>query len=226
MMIQVSHHISDELLLDYASGNLSEGWSIAVATHLALSPASRGRLKLMEHMGGGFLEACEAEPASTETSTDESWAQMKARLSNPASVPSQTVVASPAAASPVLPEPLRSYLGGDVDKLKWRALGRGAYHIPVETADKDSQVRLLKIPAGKPVPEHSHGGRELTVVLKGAFSDGATVFRRGDIEEADETLTHQPVATPDEDCICLAVTDAPLKFKSLLVRLVQPVLGI
>ena len=60
----------------------------------------------------------------------------------------------------------------------------------------------------------------------GAFTDGATVFKRGDIEEADETLTHQPVATPDEDCICLAVTDAPLKFKSLLVRLVQPVLGI
>ena len=84
----------------------------------------------------------------------------------------------------------------------------------------------MKIPAGKPVPEHSHGGRELTLVLKGAFTDGETVFKRGDIEEADETLTHQPEATPDEDCICLAVTDAPLKFKSLLVRMVQPVLGI
>ncbi|MFY7862622.1 MAG: 3-oxoacyl-[acyl-carrier-protein] synthase III C-terminal domain-containing protein, partial [Rhodoluna sp.] len=47
----------------------------------------------------------------------------------------------------------------------------------IKTGDTESQVRLLKIPAGKPVPEHSHGGRELTLVLKGAFSDGATVFK-------------------------------------------------
>jgi putative transcriptional regulator len=87
-------------------------------------------------------------------------------------------------------------------------------------------VRLLRIPAGKPVPEHGHGGRELTLVLSGSFHDGEKLFARGDLDEADASVQHQPVATPDEDCICLAVTDAPLKFRSWLVRLVQPVLGI
>ncbi|MFN3634764.1 MAG: ChrR family anti-sigma-E factor [Rhizobium rhizophilum] len=224
MTLHVQHHISDELLLDYATGNLAEGWSIAVATHLALCPTCRDRLSFMEHTGGQLLEA--AEEAETVATPADSWAAMKAKLS---AASSKSYAAEPVAAPadiPVLPEPLRSYLGGDVEGLKWKALGRGAYHIPIKTGDSESQVRLLKIPAGKPVPEHSHGGRELTLVLKGAFTDGATVFKRGDIEEADETLTHQPVATPDDDCICLAVTDAPLKFKSLLVRLVQPVLGI
>lgn len=226
MSLHVQHHISDELLLDYASGNLAEGWSIAVATHLALCPSCRDRLSFMEHTGGQLLEATEVKE-NEPTSADDSWAMMKAKLRDQG--PSRAVAATPVATPvdiPVLPEPLRSYLGSDVDGLKWKALGRGAYHIPIKTGDSESQVRLLKIPAGKPVPEHSHGGRELTLVLKGAFTDGSTVFKRGDIEEADETLTHQPVATPDEDCICLAVTDAPLKFKSLLVRLVQPVLGI
>lgn len=225
MTLHVQHHISDELLLDYATGNLAEGWSIAVATHLALCPSCRDRLSFMEHTGGQLLEATEV--TAEETPVADSWSAMKAKLKTQAG--SQTSTAKPVAAPkdlPVLPEPLRSYLGSDVDGLKWKALGRGAYHIPIKTGDSESQVRLLKIPAGKPVPEHSHGGRELTLVLKGAFTDGATVFKRGDIEEADETLTHQPVATPDEDCICLAVTDAPLKFKSFLVRLVQPVLGI
>lgn len=225
MTLHVQHHISDELLLDYATGNLAEGWSIAVATHLALCPACRDRLSFMEHTGGQLLEATEVK-AENMADTD-SWSAMKSRLK--AQGTARKAAAKPVAAPadmPVLPEPLRSYLGGDVAGLKWKALGRGAYHIPIKTGDTESQVRLLKIPAGKPVPEHSHGGRELTLVLKGAFTDGATVFKRGDIEEADETLTHQPVATPDEDCICLAVTDAPLKFKSLLVRLVQPVLGI
>ena len=48
----------------------------------------------------------------------------------------------------------------------------------------------------------------------------------GDLEEADETVEHQPVAGAGEDCICLAVTDAPLRFKSRFMRLVQPILGI
>ncbi|TPP09413.1 ChrR family anti-sigma-E factor [Rhizobium glycinendophyticum] len=224
MNAHVQHHISDELLLDYASGTLAEGWSIAVATHLALCPSCRDRLSFMEHAGGELLEAVEVEDSA---SASESWTSMMNKIAadnrRPAAKAPARIVET---GDVVIPEPLRSYLGTDVEGLKWRALGRGAYHIPIKTGDRESQVRLLKIPAGKPVPEHSHGGRELTLVLKGAFTDGSTVFRRGDLEEADETLTHQPVATPDEDCICLAVTDAPLKFKSLLVRLVQPVLGI
>lgn len=39
-------------------------------------------------------------------------------------------------------------------------------------------------------------------------------------------LQHQPHAGAEKDCICLAVTDVPLRFKSLVTRLVQPLLGI
>lgn len=218
----IQHHVSDELLLSYAAGNLAEGWSIAIATHLALCPSCRRRLDFMEHAGGEMLEM-----ACSEVADDLSWDAMKARLSG--STPSAArEPARPAASAGdiIIPEPLRSYLGGDLSGLKWKALGRGAYHIRIPTSDRETSVRLLKIPAGKPVPEHSHGGRELTLVLKGSFQDGQSLFKRGDLEEADESMQHQPVATPDEDCICLAVTDAPLKFRSLLVRLVQPMLGI
>ena len=222
----IQHHVSDELLLAYATGTLAEGWSIAVATHLALCPSCRRRLDFMEHAGGEMLET-----ACVEEADDTSWEAMKKRLTEARS-PSTGATSGSAAKSKapvaeiVIPEPLRSYLGSDLADLKWKALGRGAYHIRIPTADRETSVRLLKIPAGKPVPEHSHGGRELTLVLKGSFRDGEAVFKRGDMEEADESLQHQPVATPDEDCICLAVTDAPLKFRSYLMRLVQPVLGI
>lgn len=226
--MSIQHHISDELLLGYASGTLAEGWSIAVATHLALCPSCRRRLDFMEHAGGEMLEM-----ACTDVADDTSWAAMKARLgqdkaSTATATAAARIPAKPATAAGdlVIPEPLRSYLGGDLADLKWKALGRGAYHIRIPTGDRETSVRLLRIPAGKPVPEHSHGGRELTLVLKGSFQDGDALFKRGDLEEADESLQHQPVATPDEDCICLAVTDAPLKFRSYLMRLVQPVLGI
>ena len=45
-------------------------------------------------------------------------------------------------------------------------------------------------------------------------------------EIADDAVQHTPVADISEDCICLAVTDAPLRFKGLLPRLAQPFLKI
>ena len=220
--MNVRHHMSDELLLDYASGSLAESWSLAVATHLALCPACRKRLAAMEMAGGALL----SEIGPAEEVSDDQWRAMKARLRETPSPRPSATAATHASTHSVLPEPLRSYAGGDVDTLKWKQLGPGAYHFPIKTRDGEAQVRLLRIPAGKPVPEHTHGGRELTVVLSGCFHDGEDTFHRGDFEEADEDLTHQPVAGEGQDCICLAVTDAPLKFKSWIVRLVQPVLGI
>ena len=63
-------------------------------------------------------------------------------------------------------------------------------------------------------------------MLQGAFRDETGRFGRGDLEDADPTLEHQPVAEAGEDCICLAVTDAPLRFKALIPRLLQPLFRI
>jgi putative transcriptional regulator len=105
-------------------------------------------------------------------------------------------------------------------------LGLGASQILISTGDRKVTARLLRIPAGRPVPEHSHGGFELTLVLCGAFEDESGAYHRGDLQEADEEITHQPLALPQEDCICLAITGAPLRFKSLAARIAQPFLGI
>ncbi|MEQ9635477.1 MAG: ChrR family anti-sigma-E factor [Devosia marina] len=215
--MNIRHHLNDDLLLDYAAGRLSEGWSLAVACHLAMCPQCREQLALAEATAGVMLE----ELAPVE-GPDDSWEQLKARLVT-APQDNATPIRRPASAT--LPEPLRSYVGGDLDAIKWRNLGN-AKQVLIKTDDPSTQVRLLCIAAGKPVPEHSHGGRELTVVLKGSFHDEVDRFGPGDIEDADGSLTHQPVADAHEDCICLAITDAPLKFSSRLVRLVQPILGI
>jgi putative transcriptional regulator len=46
------------------------------------------------------------------------------------------------------------------------------------------------------------------------------------VECADEAVEHTPIAEAGEDCICLAVTDAPLKFRRLLHKVAQPFLRI
>lgn len=221
--MNIRHHISDTLLAAYATGDLAEGWSLAVATHLSLCPECRKRLSKFEAVAADLMEAL-----PVEADMSGSWEAMKARLagSDTGVAPALERIVSKPAARPVLPEPLRSYLGADAADLKWKPLGRGAYQVQIPTQDQETTVRLLRIPAGRPVPEHSHGGRELTLVLAGSFSDEQGRFARGDLEEAGEDLQHQPVAGPEEDCICLAVTDAPLRFSSRFLRIVQPILGI
>ena len=67
---------------------------------------------------------------------------------------------------------------------------------------------------------------ELTLVLQGAFRDEQDRFGRGDVEVANENLHHTPVAEDGIECICLAATDAPLRFKGIIPRIAQKFIGI
>lgn len=218
----IHHHPSEDFLFAYAAGDLGEAWSLVLATHLALCPACRRVVYQAEAVGGELIDAL-----APESLAEDALAKTLARAEMAEAPPVAAVVASSInQPAPVLPQPLRDYAGGDVGSLRWRRLGRGAYHIPLVRSSGGEVARLLKIPAGRPVPAHGHNGTELTMVLSGSFADESGRFARGDVETADAELVHQPIAEAGEDCICLAVTDAPLRFRSPLARLVQPFIGI
>jgi putative transcriptional regulator len=211
----IRHHLNDALLMGYAVGNLSEAFGLVVATHVSLCDDCRARLESFEALGGAVIEAEDEAAISTEALT-----RMMARLDVP-------VVSSPpkAARKTSLPAPVAAYVGGDLDAVKWRAVGGGVRQAILPTGPK-ATVRLLHIPAGHAVPDHGHRGTELTLVLRGAFRDATDRFGPGDLEIADEDLAHKPVAEAGEDCICLAATDAPLRFAGLMPRLLQPLFRI
>ncbi len=58
-------------------------------------------------------------------------------------------------------------------------------------------------------------------MLEGSFTDETGRYARGDVSVADPEVTHQPVAGRECDCICLAVTDAPLKMTGPLGRILN-----
>lgn len=206
------HHLSDEILLEYASGALAEGWSLAVAAHLTLCPSCRERVGALEDAGAAAFEEL-----PTAALGDEALEACLARLDERG--PDEDVP-SKASECAVLPAPVTAYLDGDLDSVAWSRVGGGVRQklLPVEG---DVKARLLWIPPGAEVPEHGHGGRELTLVFAGSYVDGADVFRRGDIQEADGDVEHTPVSGAEEACVCLAVTDAPLRFTRFIPRVVQ-----
>ncbi len=139
--MDIKHHLSDELLSGYAAGTLAEGWSIAVATHLALCPACRSRLKQFEQIGGQLLDA--GEPQKLEVST---WDSFKDRLQKTPQSKGTfgTALRDKAACRDTGTTAIlrRWRFAG----LKWKSLGRGAYQVSIETRDSETQVRLLRIP--------------------------------------------------------------------------------
>ncbi len=220
--MNLKHHPNEALLLDYASGSLSETWDLVISTHLALCPDCRTHVSHWETFGGGMLNSIEPITVNGELIND-----VMSRIDDPDMHQEPAVHKDiNKSVSNILPQPLRNYIGRDVSMIEWKRLGFGAYQFPISVKEDGVMARLLKIPAGCPVPEHSHRGNEFTLVLAGAYSDITGTYKRGDFQEADDSLEHQPQAEDNEDCICLVVTDAPLVFKNLTVRLLQPILGI
>ena len=86
-------------------------------------------------------------------------------------------------------------------------------------------AKLLRGAPGTEVGHHTHRGQEFTLVLSGGFSDITGSYGPGDLQIADGTLRHSPIADPGEDCINLAVTTAPLKFENLIQKIAGPLFG-
>ena len=119
------------------------------------------------------------------------------------------------------------YLTEPISRTEWRRVAPGVWQKPIELSEgAESTLRLLRIASGKKVPEHGHGGQELTLILSGAYEDEIGRFSAGDVADLDATIEHQPKVVSQEDCICLAATEAKTRFTGLASRLLQPIVGI
>lgn len=222
MTTRIKHHLNDALLMGYSSGSLPDAFDLVVATHISLCDDCRARMHEFDAVGGCLLE--DAEPtALAPSSFGNVLERIAAGNERGGTAGAASPTRSPAARDP-FPKPLRDRVGGGLDAVRWRGIG-GIGQAMLD-ADGAATVRLLRIPAGAAVPDHGHRGTELTLVLRGAFCDETDRFARGDVEIATEADEHRPVAEPGEDCICLAATDAPLRFRGLVPRIVQPFLKI
>ena len=209
----IKHHLTDDILMGYATGNLPEAFNLMVAAHVSLCDTCRAQVESFDAVGGEVLSQAADEDVALAPGSFAATMALIARGSVDV-LPSQSTKGS------ILPTPIQDYVGGDLDKVKWRNIGMGVKQAILPTS-RDASARLLFIPAGTAMPDHGHQGIEMTLVLQGAFTDDDGFFSRGDVEMADSDLHHTPVADIHEDCICLAVTDAPLQFQGLIHKIAQ-----
>lgn len=215
----IKHHPSDDTLFRYANGSLEPGPRIIVAVHAGGCATCASRISEFEAVGGSLMH--DIEPDDMEPSAlDHVMAKIEI----------DEAARDRLAARPRLP---RADVGIRLPQVlddcgigPWRWIGPGVRWSRVTLpGDDNANVMLLKVTAGRKLPEHTHTGYEYTHVLKGSFSDARGRYGPGDLDEADDDVQHQPIVDKDGECICIAALEGQMKLRGFFGRLIQPLIG-
>ena len=209
----------DTLLAEYAAGTLPLPVRRIVEAHLEMTPSNQRFVEALEMVGGAELEAVEPLPLADR---DAMLAAIFALGEAPVTRAAGPQVA-PGRTADGLPEALAPYLPGGIASAKWRRLLPSLKECRLDEQD-GIVTNLVWVRRGAAIPSHTHHGTEITLVIAGGFTDGPHHVARGGIVVADDSVDHRPIADADEDCLCVTITDAPLRLTGPIGRLFAPLM--
>jgi putative transcriptional regulator len=212
--MSIHHHLDDSTLMSFAAGSLPEALSVVAAAHIAACGQCKRELLRMELIGSALFSGL-APTALRRAAPTLALAGAEA-----------DVESAPPTSTPAMPGPLSALIGAGVSDIKWSRLGVGVWqHRVALSGAKSGDLRLLKISAGRRMPNHGHGGSELTFIIDGAYTDKTGTYRVGDIADHGDELEHVPIACPVLGCICVVAADRPARFKAVMQKMLQPLTG-
>ncbi len=231
----ISYHPDSRFLTDFASANLPLSEAVCVSAHLEFCGKCRAHVQQLADIGGHLLSRLQPEALeqdSFERLMGRIDAQEAAGEKAGAAVESYDVGMKPdslsrtdaprGAAGVSLPRALRRLTQGGVQNLRWVQLGKALRVAPLHIDEDVRETAIYDIKAGGRMPEHEHRGEEITVLLRGSFSDAEGSYTRGDFVVRNAGEAHQPTATQDMDCLCLVSLERPVRPCAWLYRLLEP----
>lgn len=215
----IDHSLVELMLMHYAAGHLRPTEALLVACHVALNPLARRKLESFEAIGAKMICECPDEEAAPVS--QDCFDKVLSRIEAPAApAPAHTPMQRDAA----IPPAVMNLLCGNCTerRIRWQKLPSGveavSLHVPAGSPCRH-RLRLLRLSPHQETPAHSHAGREITLVLQGGFSDHSGDYRAGDLIVIDDpAFAHAPKAGP-QGCLCLTLTDAPLRFRQASIRI-------
>lgn len=216
----IKRHPDSTYLVEYSSGSLALAPNIAITTHLQFCDQCRRTVNALQDIGGDLLAGADSVPVS-----DDLLDTVLNCITDDADAPTATdqppiknlddlAEAVPAYIQRFLPE----------GNLNWKFLSPSLKVAAISIGEDVHELAFHKIKAGGKAPEHSHKGTEITVVLKGSFSDEDDIYQPGDFIIREAGDVHQPIAAKNEECICLSVLAAPIQLTGLK-RFLNPFLS-
>ncbi|MBR8843601.1 ChrR family anti-sigma-E factor [Pseudoalteromonas sp. JC3] len=210
----IKHHPNDSLLSQFVEGNLPASISVAIAAHVEMCPCCQKKTQQLEaqeaniQLGGGSDSSLSSdfEAMMQAITLDDEIDEVKEYI-----------------------QPSFNYQGRDVqlpraianiDRTKFSGVGKIA-RSRLLLEDGDLRSSLLQIGAEGEIPEHTHTGFEITLLLDGDFADEAGEYVPGDFIWQDGKHSHSP--RTKEGCLCFTVVSSALHFNKGLSKLLNPI---
>ena len=206
------HHPSMTQLTEFSSGTLPLSKALCVSAHIENCVICQQKLQELNSLGGNLFD----NNASVKVSDAIKLKTMRLLSEHKPQVAKKIT-------APSVPNCLRKFIKTSFDELKWKNLTSKA-RIAELCHDNGSKVALLRIDAGAKMAHHSHTGEEITVVLKGSFSDEDGIYNKGDFIVRESKDHHTPIASRDSECICLIVLDSAIELRGFWGWLINPFL--
>lgn len=211
----------ETVLMHYAAGHLRPSEALLVACHVAINPAARRKLEAYEAIGAKMV--CDGPEEDAAPVSSGCFDKIMARIDAPPPAAAPAPPRAPMQPDAAIPPSVMALLCGNCTerRIRWQQLQPGveavSLHVPAGSPCRH-RLRLLRLAPHQQTPAHRHGGREMTLVLQGGFSDHTGRYGAGDlVVVADPSFAHAPKAGPD-GCLCLTLTEAPLRFTQTRIR--------
>ncbi|MEM1142494.1 MAG: ChrR family anti-sigma-E factor [Pseudomonadota bacterium] len=219
-----------DILIEYAAGTLPLAQAACVTAHLNYCEESAKTVQQLQAVGTALFESLDPEPVGDALLNrvlgrlDEEPPLSYDSYQDAAQKRGEKTDSEGVIEMDATPSLLRRLMDGDFTDLPWKRITDTLRTTRIKTGDPNYEFSLLHIKAGGEIPHHDHHGSEMTLVLQGGFTDGEGEYHAGDFIYKTTEDVHAPRAFDDEDCICLAVLDAPLKFTGWKYRWMNPFL--
>jgi putative transcriptional regulator len=212
----IKHHPSSALIEAFSQGELPASLSAAVAMHTELCPHCR---QLVDDLTEQSAAASFEQPAALPLDDTLDFEQMLA-----------DITASEDSDLPQIHVPVTIEINeqkfelpraiSHMNRGRWLSLGKLS-RSRLNLNEGSVHTNLLYIQPGGGVPEHTHNGFELTLLLAGHFSDEMGEYSPGDFIMLDKAHLHQPHT--ETGCLCYTVADASMHFTQGINKLLNPI---
>lgn len=208
----IAHHPGLESLMSCSAGSMPEAFAAIMASHICVCPECRKELALMDDIGVQLFRSM--KPAAlTRQAPVAALRRSEADSDLSAGRTRQPAEGFQPPAAGGVPAPLVPLVGDDLDTIAWEHLAPGVQHYPLPlTPGAKARLHLLKVSPGAMLPEHEHAGSELTLVLRGSYSDASGRYAAGDVADMEPGTQHAPVADANEGCVCLIASEDKIRF--------------
>lgn len=227
----IKHHPKFELIQAFVNGELPASLAAGIAIHADMCAVCQQKIaQFTEQVAAVSFE----EEYLDLFTVDDSRALENSALESNAEIDFEqmiaTIVESPAVEVSVPKVEKTIEFKGDIYNLplalnsmklsKTAHIGKLS-RTRVQLNEGEIHTSLLRIEPGGGVPEHTHKGFELTVLLAGSFHDESGEYVKGDFIMLDGSHQHHPMST--NGCLCYTVANDALHFTQGINKLLNPI---